>query len=332
MSQTEINFLKDKDIRIIKQKKKSEFTTLYNDCINDERLSIGALAILVYIMSKPENWNVMISDLKRRFSIGRNKTYNIISELCSYGYMKRIRETLQDGTVAKWVIVASDKPIFGNSQEDDKQPLPENQDLVPDPQNRDLDVRSKKSPQLVESTKVVQKSNENHPDPYFGEVHPYIQKKDFLIKKENIYCAKKSFEKEFEEFWIAYDNKKGKEKCRKTYAKLLRDKGVNLHDNIMYAISEQKRERTLEDSLGIWNPPKKMPLTWLNGHHWDDTVKTEEQLHEERKRAVRKISNKPMGKSKVDQYHDINARVIEAGEREMQRLDAEIAMLEREAR
>src|SRR5579863_7083447 len=135
MEKEEIRFCREKDIRIIKHKKESSFTTLYNDCINDERLSAHSLAVLVYIMSKPEDWKVMVSDLRRRFRVGRNKCYSIISELCTLGYMQRVQERLENGAFQGCLLQASDKPIFINK--DNKQPVPENRDT----ENRDTENR-----------------------------------------------------------------------------------------------------------------------------------------------------------------------------------------------
>lgn len=126
-----------------------------------------------------------------------------------------------------------------------------------------------------------------------------------------------NFEKEFEEFWEGYDKKADKKKCEKAYAKLLNDKGVDLHEKIMDAISAQKKSREVSDSLGIWQPCRKQALTWLNGNCWEDEVKTKEQLNAEHKRIVSKISNKPMGMSTLDQYHIINDKIRESAEAEL---------------
>ncbi len=134
----------------------------------------------------------------------------------------------------------------------------------------------------------------------------------------------KNFEKEFEEFWSAYDNKKGKEKCYKAYKKLLEDKGVGLHDNIMYAISSQRDERDSADALGLWQPARKMPLTWLNAQCWEDEVKTREQLNDERQREVYKLSRKPRAMSAADQYHELNTRIGEAADRKLAEINAAI--------
>ena len=140
------------------------------------------------------------------------------------------------------------------------------------------------------------------------------------ITTENNIVRLSDFDKKFEEFWDGYNNKKSKEKCQKAYSKLLKEKGVNLHNIIINAIEAQKRERESSDALGIWQPARKMPLTWLNGHCWEDEVKTQEELDEERKRVVSKVSAKPMGMSAVDQYNVIIDKIGKSAEAEVARI------------
>jgi hypothetical protein len=44
---------------------------------------------LVYLLAKPEDWKVIVADLRRRFHIGRNRVYEIIRELEAAGYVQR---------------------------------------------------------------------------------------------------------------------------------------------------------------------------------------------------------------------------------------------------
>jgi hypothetical protein len=98
--------------KIIKCQKKDNFTRIYNACINDKNLSGEALAVLVYIMSKPEDWVVYVHDLCVRFKRSSNKIYALINELTNLGYMRRYQPRNENGTVLPWVTEASDEPIF----------------------------------------------------------------------------------------------------------------------------------------------------------------------------------------------------------------------------
>jgi hypothetical protein len=160
----ENGFELDDDTRIIKHKHRNNFTMICNACINDENLLAGSLAILIYVMSKPDDWKIIMKDISKRFAIGRDKTYNIINKLIELGYMKRFSYRNGDGSLAKTAIFASDDPIFLSTYSCDKQPLTENQEVV------------------------VVEQNDKQPlpgfqDPVNQEVVPYIQKKD--LNKEN---------------------------------------------------------------------------------------------------------------------------------------------------
>lgn len=163
------------DFFIIKHKKEIDYTTIYNDCINDEQLSAESLAILVYVMSKPDNWSINVKNISRRYKIGRDKVRNAINILRTFGYMKRVRRRRKDGSLSNIVIYASDKPIFlhqvlpsavisENNELNNKQPWPEIQAMV-------TEQKTDKQPQP------------DLPAPGFQAVDSlYVQKKD--ITKE----------------------------------------------------------------------------------------------------------------------------------------------------
>lgn len=148
------------------------------------------------------------------------------------------------------------------------------------------------------------------------------------IKKNN----KKSFDTEFEEFWEAYSKKVSRHKCFDIYNKILKIEGIKLHQSIIQSISGQNKEREVNEALGIWQPLKKHPSTWLNGRCWEDSFKTDGEIHEEHRRSVDKLSRQPGRMSKTEQYHDINAKVREAAERRVEAIEREREALEREIR
>lgn len=118
------------ETRIIKKHRTRNFTIIDNSCINDTKLPGEALALLVYVMSKPSDWEIIMKDVAKRFSIGRDKTYNLIRKLIELGYMKRIVLRNSDGSLGKTSILASDEPVFILGSANDKQPLTENQEVV----------------------------------------------------------------------------------------------------------------------------------------------------------------------------------------------------------
>src|SRR5690349_21207806 len=77
---------------IIKRKVTSDFTVIINDCFNDETLSGEEIGLLVFLLSRPPNWNVRLPALKKRMRWGRDKTYDVLNSLADKGYIERRQE------------------------------------------------------------------------------------------------------------------------------------------------------------------------------------------------------------------------------------------------
>jgi hypothetical protein len=74
---------------IIRRKHTGNFAVIPNSTTHDARLSADALGVLVYLLSKPSDWLVHMTELRKRFGMGRDRLYNIIAELESCGYVLR---------------------------------------------------------------------------------------------------------------------------------------------------------------------------------------------------------------------------------------------------
>jgi len=86
---------------IIKVKKTRNYASILNKSIEDPRLSWKATGILCYLLSRPDDWQVRISDLCNRKNPinpktdkplrgdGENAVRNAIAELMHYGYIVR---------------------------------------------------------------------------------------------------------------------------------------------------------------------------------------------------------------------------------------------------
>lgn len=65
------------------------YTVISNALVNDQSLSLNALAVMTYLISKPHDWRVRADDIQRRFQISRGKVYGILDELMERGYLSR---------------------------------------------------------------------------------------------------------------------------------------------------------------------------------------------------------------------------------------------------
>lgn len=80
---------------IIRAARKNQFYVLPTTTIEDNRLSWEARGMLVYLLSKPDHWEVRVDDLLARTRnclgkrSGRDKVYGILKELQMAGYVVR---------------------------------------------------------------------------------------------------------------------------------------------------------------------------------------------------------------------------------------------------
>jgi hypothetical protein len=72
---------------IIRSEKKGNFTIIDNGAFTDSNLSWKAKGILAYLLTKPNNWELIVNDLLNHTTDGKTATYSGIDELVSQGYI-----------------------------------------------------------------------------------------------------------------------------------------------------------------------------------------------------------------------------------------------------
>lgn len=72
---------------IVTRRRTVEFTTVPNEIANDSAISFEARGLLIYLLAKPDQWAVNITDIQRQGSIGRDKAYKLLRELKDRGYI-----------------------------------------------------------------------------------------------------------------------------------------------------------------------------------------------------------------------------------------------------
>lgn len=76
---------------IVRRSQRRRNYTICPNEIFDAGLKPDAIGILVYLISRPDNWNVSLRMLSKHRQIGREKTQRIINDLIAAGYIKRKR-------------------------------------------------------------------------------------------------------------------------------------------------------------------------------------------------------------------------------------------------
>lgn len=94
--------------KVIKEKK---YAQIDNDLINNRTLSFKALGILTYILSKPDDWQIYISDLIRE-NDGEKSVRSGLNELINARFVQRYRVFDMDtGKVHHWETLVSETPF-----------------------------------------------------------------------------------------------------------------------------------------------------------------------------------------------------------------------------
>jgi len=98
------------DSLIVRSSLKDNFSVLPNELMNDNRLSADQLGLLVYLLSKPYDWQVQVTELRKRFDVGRDKIRTILACLEQYGYISK-EQVRAEGKFATNRYVVSDSPL-----------------------------------------------------------------------------------------------------------------------------------------------------------------------------------------------------------------------------
>ncbi|WHA40932.1 helix-turn-helix domain-containing protein [Agrobacterium larrymoorei] len=87
----------------------SRYTTVPNHVFEDTRLSMDARWLLGYLLSKPDNWVIVIGDIIKKGNCGRDKARKMLSELVDCGYAER-EQTREEGRFSATALVIFDEP------------------------------------------------------------------------------------------------------------------------------------------------------------------------------------------------------------------------------
>ncbi len=117
---------------IIRARRRRRFLVVDQSAVEDVRLSWAARGLLAYLLSRPDDWRVLVNDLKRRGDLGRDGIYKLLRELRDVGYVRYERARDRDGRLRGGTYFVSEvphtpHPDFPDTAEPDEAP--------PDPAN-----------------------------------------------------------------------------------------------------------------------------------------------------------------------------------------------------
>lgn len=89
--------MNDKTIIRRQHGKDNPYFMMARDLAQNKALSYEAVGMAAYLLSKPDDWQVMIVDLVRESKAGRDKVYRILSELIEVGHLHREQRKSESG-------------------------------------------------------------------------------------------------------------------------------------------------------------------------------------------------------------------------------------------
>jgi len=84
---------------IIRAPRRHRFVVMDQRAVEDDRLSWAARGLLCYLLSRPDDWKVLVNDLRKRGNLGRDGIYRLLRELRTLGYAKFLRQRDKHGRI-----------------------------------------------------------------------------------------------------------------------------------------------------------------------------------------------------------------------------------------
>lgn len=131
----------------------ARYASIPNHVFEDSRLSMEARWLLSYLLSKPDNWTVVIGDIVKKGNCGRDKARKMIAELVEFGYAER-EQIRDDGKFGASVLVIFDEPNIGIHSEN-----PAETESVAFLPQTDLPATAKPSPETPSPVKSSLSNN-----------------------------------------------------------------------------------------------------------------------------------------------------------------------------
>ena len=96
---------------IIKRRRTKHFAVVPNEVLEDRRLSAEARGVLAYLLSRPNDWEVNLVQLRKEFDCGKERIERIMREVIEAGYATREMARSDDGAFAGYDYTITDDAV-----------------------------------------------------------------------------------------------------------------------------------------------------------------------------------------------------------------------------
>ncbi|MDK8290198.1 MAG: replication protein, partial [Staphylococcus lugdunensis] len=91
-------------------KESGDFVTVHKSFIFDSNLSAKAKGILLYFLSRPDNWQIYTSEVVKHMNDGQKSINSGIQELMKHKYVHRIQKRTEAGIFNGYEYLVYEKP------------------------------------------------------------------------------------------------------------------------------------------------------------------------------------------------------------------------------
>ena len=102
--------------------RRHRFVIVDQAAVEDTRLSWAARGLLAYLLSRPDDWKVLVNDLKKRGNLGRDGIYALLRELRNSGYVRFERNRDAQGRMRGGTYIVSEVPAPGPASPETAEP------------------------------------------------------------------------------------------------------------------------------------------------------------------------------------------------------------------
>lgn len=92
------------------KKESGNFVTIHKGFITDDRLSAKAKGILLYLLSRPDDWQIYTAEIKKHMKDGIKSINTGIHELIECGYIKRSKKRQDSGVFNGYEYIVCETP------------------------------------------------------------------------------------------------------------------------------------------------------------------------------------------------------------------------------
>ncbi len=147
------------------RKRPNNFVMMDRAFLENALLSWKAKGILAYLLSKPDNWKVIVGDVVKHAADGKASVYSGLAELREYGYYEKVPVRNERGIFDHWESTVYELPKAVNPENGPSVPLPGFPEMdKPDMGKPDTDNRT-----LVNNDYSNNNYTHNHVSPSGGQ-------------------------------------------------------------------------------------------------------------------------------------------------------------------